>query len=584
MPSFSTEFQATVATTFQGNSQTRAVQPAGSHFRPQPFEGKMTVEEFQQHMAGDICYGFYLLDDKDRVRVSCVDFDNHPDNPDDQWQSKTEKVYYVLQQWEIPCYVEISSSGSGSHLWIVFDEPTEAWIPRAFWRSVSDELELAMPEIYPRQDRRKKGLGNLVRIPGHNQSRFVDVEEEWVDAEPVFETVAAEDLKLASARLGRKLEPQSVSVRDDGLPTNFVRDINRHPSSLMARRWRRELDGLNDQSNSACIQSLCTAMVEAFYHPEEIDAVIQAFGHKFDYDKCDREDFRQRSIMKAYSYKQTPKQRTGGRCKTLIECALNAVAEGNNRPYLGFGVPAVDASIQGISTGEMGIVFARPGHGKSCISMQWADQAMAQGHRVLMLNAEMNANSMGERYALRKIGLGREQWAGNEEMVKSELEKLRQSGFDPSPRFMMVSTIDDVETEIRAQKSEYGITGVVIDYVQTIQNPKVSRYEAITDNSQRIKALALENDVAILLLAQASRQIEQRGQIEFLTSDLKESGSLEQDADLIAGLYWWGRGTNDSMPPNRADLHLIKRRNGPIHQSMVSMLFDAPRQTYSDWF
>ena len=64
-------------------------------------------------MAGDACYGFYLLDDKDKVRVSCVDFDNHPDNPDDQWQGKTEKLYYTLQQWDIPCYVEISSSGSG---------------------------------------------------------------------------------------------------------------------------------------------------------------------------------------------------------------------------------------------------------------------------------------------------------------------------------------------------------------------------------------------------------------------------------------------------------------------------------------
>lgn len=584
MPTFSAEFQTEVMETFQGNSQTRAVQPAGSHFRPQPFNGEMTAEEFQQHMAGDACYGFYLLDDKDKVRVSCVDFDNHPDNPDDQWQGKTEKLYYTLQQWDIPCYVEISSSGSGSHVWILFDQPTEAWIPRAFWRCVSDELELAMPEIYPRQDRRKEGLGNLIRIPGHNKSRFVDVEEEWVDVEPTFEHIAAEDLKLISARLGRKLEPQSVAVRDDGLPTNFVRDINRHPGSLMARRWRRELDGLNDQSNSACIQSLCTAMVESFYHPDEIDAVIQAFGHKFNYDKCDREDFRQRSIMKAYAYKQTPQKRSGGRCKTLIECAINAVAEGNNRPYLGFGVPSVDASIQGIATGEMGIVFARPGHGKSCISMQWADQAMLNGHKVLMLNAEMNANSMGERYTLRKVGLGREQWAGNEEMVTRELEKLRRSGIDPSPRFMMINTIDDVETEVRAQKSEHGITAVVVDYVQTILNPKVSRYEAITDNSQRIKALALECDVAILLLAQASRQIEQRGQIEFLTSDLKESGSLEQDADLIAGLYWWGRGTNESMPPNRADLHLIKRRNGPIHQPMVPMLFDAPRQTYSDWF
>ena len=584
MANFSPTFVENVLKHFTGNSETIAIQEPGKNFRPVGFDGQLTPEQFASHLDGSLCYGFYLLDDNDCVRASCVDFDSHPDNPDPQWRFKTEQLKACLDENEIASYVEISSSGEGSHVWILFAEPVEAYLPRAFFRALSDLLDIPFPEIYPRQDRRKGGLGNLIRYPGFKNSVFVDVENDWEPCEPKFRTVELGDIKTVAARIGRRLEPQSIVVRDDGLSNNFVKQIENRPNGLIARRWNADFDGLKDQSNSACVQSLANAMVEGFFHPDEIDNVIVAYGIRHGYEKCNRQDFRERTILKAYSYLQEPRRTPSSPHHSLVECLISALKEDRSNPILKFGVPKLDWSWEGIGKGEMGIVMARPGHGKSAISLQWADQAILDGHAVLMLNAEMNWRNMADRYSLRTFGIGRDGWTGNEKELIAEAEALRIDGVDRSPKFRSISTIDDIEREVAAHKEGWDIAGVVIDYVQLVQNHKQSRYEKITDNSQRIKRLALDYDVAILVLAQAGREMERRGNIEFLLSDLKESGSLEQDADLVAGLYWHGRGNNDSMPPNRADMFLLKRRQGPIHEAMVPMLFDANTQKYSDWF
>src|SRR5690606_11347519 len=80
---------------------------------------------------------------------SCADFDNKPDRPDPDWLSKASQVYYGLIELGLQPVFEISQSGQAAHVWIFFDEPTDAWIPRAFWKALAERLGTPIREVYP---------------------------------------------------------------------------------------------------------------------------------------------------------------------------------------------------------------------------------------------------------------------------------------------------------------------------------------------------------------------------------------------------------------------------------------------------
>jgi len=568
---------------FRGNPETVAVQPRNGDPHPRKLDQPLSVEGFRQHhLSGDNCIGFYVLTPSSDCFAACIDFDDHSNNPDPEWLSKTEAVYFFLQEQEIECFVEISSSGKGSHVWILFENETEGWIPRSFFRSVVNYLGITMPEIYPRQDRvNGRQLGNQIRLPYFNQSKFVDVENDWEPIIPEFKTVDVEDLKVVASRIGSRLAPATIAQNDGEVTPYLQRKMKQKPNSLLTRRWNLDLEGLKDKSLSACVQSLVGAMVDEYAHPLEIDEALKIWGSLHGYDKIDREDFRQGAILKAYQYKQTPKVNHSTAHGNFKDCALASLEHSGMDKYIQFGISDVDQSIDGVNQGEMCLIMARPGHGKSAFGSQWLENASKMGHQALMLQAEMSATEMGRRSLMKITGRPEAEWEGDRVAIAEQVAAYYQ-GWSP-PHFRNVTSIEDVEREVVAYKDGYGIGAVVIDYVQLLRSSKSSRYECVTDISQRLKVLAREQDVAMVALCQASREVEYRKKVEFLASDLKESGSLEQDADIIAGLFWWGRSTNKSANPNCAELQIIKRRNGPIRTSSIRLLFDAQRQTFSNW-
>lgn len=580
------EYIETILSKFKGNNETFAVQPAGGSFYPREMREPLSVEDFRtQHLTGKNCLGIYLLNASSNVHMACVDFDSHPDNPDPAWVEKTEQLYEFLDQQGLHPYVEISASGVGSHVWLLFEPPVEAWIPRAFFTAISNHLDIPMPEIYPRQDRLTgKGLGNLIRLPYFNESKFVDVEENWQPYYPAFKVTDVAELKVITSRLGVPLKPMTVSRDSDEMHPVVKKRISNRPNGLLARRWSGDLEGLKDRSRSACAMSLVVAMLDEFMHPDDIDNSLKQWGEKHSYDKVEREDFRHGVITKAYELKQKPRHETSEPTGNFRECALASLASMKEGNYIQFGIPSIDSSIDGISRGEMALIMARPGHGKSAIGSQWLENAARTGHAALMLNAEMSATEVGRRGLMKITGAStEEEWIKNRAEYSIMVEDYYRD-WTP-PHFRSVSSIDDVEREIRAFKNGYAIDAVVVDYVQLLRSNKSSRYEQVSDISLRLKSIAREENVAMIALCQASREIEKRGDISFLASDLKESGQLEQDADLVAGLYWWGRSTSThkGVIPEAADIHFIKRRNGAIHKPIVRMRFNAAKQEFGDF-
>jgi replicative DNA helicase len=197
-----------------------------------------------------------------------------------------------------------------------------------------------------------------------------------------------------------------------------------------------------------------------------------------------------------------------------------------------------------------------------------------------MLNAEMSAYEIGRRLIMHSFP-NESDWNDNRsdmlDWIKSQWSSKGKLYYRP------VGTIEDVENHIHNYVQKRGVQIVAVDYLQLLRSSTTNgRYETVTEISQRIKGAARDNDVAILALCQVSREVERRENISFQGSDLRESGQLEQDADLIMFAWYYGRGGTDTADPDRYDLFLAKRRNGPIRNERVSLTFNSQRQWFHD--
>ncbi len=140
-------------------------------------------------------------------------------------------------------------------------------------------------------------------------------------------------------------------------------------------------------------------------------------------------------------------------------------------------------------------------------------------------------------------------------------------------------TIERVEEIIDQFVSLHGVGIVAVDYLQLLTSRQGSdRYEVVTEISRRIKRCAGRNRIPILALCQLNREVEKRTDNEPKLSDLRESGQIEQDADLVL-FTQWPHKFDTSMPPHMYRIYCAKRRNGPIRTARIETTFDPNRQT-----
>lgn len=180
---------------------------------------------------------------------------------------------------------------------------------------------------------------------------------------------------------------------------------------------------------------------------------------------------------------------------------------------------------------------------------------------------------------MRLVGGQEDDWVNQRDEIMAKIQDY-YANCNP-PLFEPVGTIDEVEDKIRHYAEQHAVKLVAIDYLQLLRSSTASgRYETVTEISQRIKGAARDNDVAIIALCQVSREVERRDKLEFQASDLRESGQLEQDADLIAFGWWWGRSGNEKKDQSVYEMHIVKRRNGPVRKTVVRMKFDPEKQRF----
>jgi replicative DNA helicase len=179
-----------------------------------------------------------------------------------------------------------------------------------------------------------------------------------------------------------------------------------------------------------------------------------------------------------------------------------------------------------------------------------------------MLAAEGNIDAQ----AFRTGNLNEEDW----EKLTMAMSTLSEAPIfiDDTPGV----TVYDIRAKLRRLKAEHGLGLVVIDYLQLISGRGGdSRQQEISEISRSLKLLAREFDVPVIALSQLSRAVEQRQDKRPMLSDLRESGSIEQDADVVTFLYRDDYYNEESEKQNIAELIIGKQRNGPVGK--VELLF-----------
>lgn len=556
-------------------------------FNPKPLTSPLRATWLQaDHLDGNRCYGFYLMRTDGKVYCTAVDFDNKPDTPDDDWKLKAETVYYELVRWGMMPVVEISQSGNAAHVWLFLDEPIDAWLVRRFWECIEQKTEIKFVEVYPRQDDLAgKKLGNLIRYPLWRQSRFVDVENDWItlDPEETLSTIAPVDdatLRVVCYKIGGKT-PQAPEegVASTGLTKRVDRLVSRS-HTLLGRRWAGDMEGLKDKSRSALALSIACELVRLYVPTLEIEQAIRVWCEQQAYEKGDRDDWVETTVTKAYDFitsRQTERLSTSTTMQDAALAYIERLKAGVPACY-GSGIYELDRSIDGVAPGEICVIAARPSHGKTAFGMQWIDSVASRGHACLIVSEEMSRIELGKRALLSISELCEEVWCDKVDRLSQE---VRDHYHNRAEIHLVEScqTIEEVERQVDEHCQLYDIKVVAVDYLQLLGSSHSSRYESVTEISRRLKQTATRNQVAMLVLCQLNREVEKREGNDPKLSDLRESGQIEQDADLVLMLQW----------PVRHDIKLdaatykvfcSKRRNGPIRDTVVFTKFDPSHQRF----
>jgi replicative DNA helicase len=250
------------------------------------------------------------------------------------------------------------------------------------------------------------------------------------------------------------------------------------------------------------------------------------------------------------------------------------------------GFKALDELLSGFQPSDLIILAARPSVGKTTLALDIARHtATKHGTGVGIFSLEMSSQQLVDRmlaaesrvnaWKLRTGGLSSS--AGDFDLLRDALERLSKAPIyiDDQPS----SSIVHIRSIARRLKAEHNIGLIIIDYLQLMTTAKNydSMVNQVTEISRSLKALAREIDVPVIALSQLSRAVEQRGGKPRL-SDLRDSGSIEQDADIVMFIHREDRYNENSDRPNIAEILIEKHRNGPTGK--VDLYFDEKTSSF----
>ena len=275
--------------------------------------------------------------------------------------------------------------------------------------------------------------------------------------------------------------------------------------------------------------------------------------------------------------------------KDVVMEAINRIEAASKQSGSVTGVPTgftdLDYRTAGLQPSDMILIAARPSMGKTAFALNLAAHAACKKHittaifslemsKVQLVNRFLSMESSVSAQNLRTGNLSETEW---EKLVEGA-SIIGNSGLviDDTPGI----SISDMRSKCRKIKLEHDDLGlIIIDYIQlmTSNTRSESRQQEVSEISRSLKALARELNVPVVALSQLSRAVEQRPDHRPMLSDLRESGAIEQDADVVMFLYRDEYYKKDTDKPGVAEVIIAKQRNGPVGTVELAWIGDRQR-------
>ena len=318
---------------------------------------------------------------------------------------------------------------------------------------------------------------------------------------------------------------------------------------------------------------------------------IATEGYDLDDDINDKLDNAERKILNIVKNRKTSEFKSIQDVMAKAEANLEQLAESKGEiTGLATGWYDLDKLTAGLHENQFIIIAARPAMGKTAFALNLATNvAINSGKTVAIFNLEMGAEQLANRiisslgqiegYKLQTGRLMNDDWKRVNEAI-SQLEDANMF-IDDTPGI----TIGEIRAKCRRlAASEKGLGLVIIDYLQLIsggRNYGANRQQEVSDVSRALKTMAMELHAPVIALAQLSRAVEGREDKRPLMSDLRESGSIEQDADIVSFLYredYYKKELRKEDNTSISELIIAKHRNGPT--ANIELLFKKNTSTF----
>ncbi len=281
--------------------------------------------------------------------------------------------------------------------------------------------------------------------------------------------------------------------------------------------------------------------------------------------------------------------------KSILESAFNRIDELHKGDHKLRGVPSgypdLDGILAGFQKSDLIILAARPSIGKTTLALDFARQiAVKEKIPVGIFSLEMGSDQLVDRMLAAESGV--DLWRLRTGRLKTgdgdnDFQRIGDAMGVLSEAPIYIddagsANVMEMRTMARRLQSEHNVGVIIIDYLQLMEGRRGgggdNRVNEVSEISRALKQLARELNIPIIALSQLSRSVESRSPQIPKLSDLRESGSIEQDADIVMFLYREDREKPDTPNKNIVEVHIAKHRNGPVGR--MSLYFNENSTTF----
>jgi replicative DNA helicase len=416
------------------------------------------------------------------------------------------------------------------------------------------------------------------------------------------------------------IDPEAiVQVADFLQPDDFYRDAHRTIYSIVIQLYEQrepadfiticdELEGLNkleEVGGAGYITSLInqvptSANVEYYGRIVERTAILRRLIHAagqiaaLAYEEADANVAMDKSEQLIFGITQRHTRSGFSALQDLLASYMEKLDLLHQRRGAIVGVPTgfhdLDRLTGGLQRSDLVILAARPAVGKTSLCLSIAhNSAIRFNQSVAVFSLEMSKEQLVQRLLSMDAGIDQQRlrtgWIEDQEWERIEHAMTTLSTakiwIDDTAG---ISTME-MRSKARRLQAERGVDMIIVDYLQLMQSSiggrrNDNRVQEVSEISRNLKGLARELNVPVLALAQLSRTVETRQSKVPQLSDLRESGSIEQDADVVMFIYRDDVYNPDSERKNIADIIIAKHRNGPVGE--VSLYFQASQTRFRD--